>query len=236
MPIILLVSAVLVCVLLLTVNFSKIDIELSLKKYLTYETGAREFSFHGSFGRVHKLKVYENGDKICTLSIDARADVFTESDAVPVELCDINADGRDDILVLVRVDTDGDAHRELFINNGDGYTPIGDTDISNFTFEDGKLVSVERETRYLAQTVEEYTVPYEKYVERCEYGYIDGEVIPLRKFRLSYFSETDIYCYSVWEYDRELGELTYVSEDWFGSDEYDKYSSEIYESVNISLF
>ena len=130
MPIILLASAVLVCVLLLTVNFSKIDIELSFKKYLTYETGGREFSFHGSFGRRHKLKVYENGDKVCSLKLDADAEAYGDADIAPVELCDINADGMDDILVLVRIDPDGDSHRELFINSKDGYTPIKDTDIS----------------------------------------------------------------------------------------------------------
>lgn len=232
---IILSMAVLICVLMLTVKFSDIELRLSVKKYHTCTADGREFRFYGSFGNVCKVKVYEDGDRLCTLNFDADADIFDDSVSDAVVLCDINADGENDILVLCAVDEDGDTHRRLFVRAGEEYSTMHDTDIVNYRFEDGVLVSESRDMRYLAEPVEEYVVPYEKYSERCEYEYYDGEIILARRVRVSYYSESDIYCFGWWEYDKEAHELMCISEDWLTPFEYEKAYSELQGLMGAEL-
>ena len=232
---IILSAAVLACVLMLTVDFSDIDLHLSVKKYHTCTADGREFRFYGSFDKIYKVSVYEDGDKLCSLKIEADADAFADGTGNAVELCDINADGENDILVLCAVDEDEDEHRRLFIRTGERQSAVNDTDIVNYRFENGTLISQTRELQYLAETVEEYTVPYEKYSERCEYEYYDGEIIPVGRMRVSYYSESDIYCIGQWEYDREAHESVCISEDWLVPSEYQKVYSEIRELFEVEL-
>lgn len=227
--------AVLICVLMLTVKFSDIDISMPIKKYHTCTADGREFRFYGSFGKVSNVKVYEDGDKLCELNLDADASIFSDDVSDAVALCDINADGENDIVVLCAVDEDGDRHRRLFIRETEGYSAVHDTDISNFRSDDGMLISESQDKRYLAKPVKEYEVPYEKYSERNEYGYFDGEIKLARRIKVSYFSESDIYCFGIWEYDKDIEQLICLDEDWLSADEYSEKYNEIQKLFEIPV-
>ena len=218
-PLIALLLVVVTVISILVFKPADIDLELNVKKYHTAEADGKEFIFYGSFGKVGSLTVKENGKKIAKLDVEADADIYGE-ELSAVEVCDINADGKNDLLVAVAVDGDGDVHRSLFLAVNDTYSLIKDVDAVNFFSENGKLVCEEKIFKYMAETVEEYTVPYENSVCRTIYEYFDGKVIASSKTVVSYYSESDIYCVGLWVYDATAEELFPVSEDWLTPKEY----------------
>ena len=231
---VILCAIILLPILVLAVDFGSVDISLNFIKYHSFEADGLSFDFYGSFGNVHKVKISENGKKICSLEVCADADIFDgEKDAV--ELCDVNSDGKSDLLILCAIDEDTDVHRKLFLYSSDSYRHISDVDVVNFREDGPTLVCEDRQFRYMAETVEEYTVPYERSCVRTEYEYSEGTVRAERKYVLSYYSETFMYCFGVWEYNSELDELVSVSEDWMDESEYlQKYDS-ISESFDMVL-
>ena len=209
-----------VAVLIALCAILKPDISLSVIKYHTEEHGDTVFSFYGSFGRVKKIKVVEGGEKLRSISLDIDADALKAEGISAVETCDVNADGSDDILILTHVDDEGDGHRRLFLRSGDDFEIVGDTDIVNYRMENGVLVSEDSRLKYLAKTVEEYTVPFERSVTREEYSYLDGYMTLIRRFSVSYYSESDIYCVGLFEYDSAVGDIVYTDEKWLSPEEY----------------
>ena len=218
LPLILLGLVLTAVIVILTVDISSVNINVNIIKYHSATADGKDFSFYGSFGTVGKVTVRENGKKVCSLKISADADVYSSSTAV--ELCDLNADGKKDILIAYSTDNDGDVHRKLFLATQRGYSLVDSVDAVNFSEKNSTIISEEKQIVYLAPQVEEYTVPYEKYVSRTVYEYYDGTVIPSSMLKVSYYSESDVYCVGKWEYYAELEELIPVSEDWLSPSEY----------------
>ena len=228
LPLIALVLIVTVIVSILVFKPSGFNFELNVKKYHTADVDGKEFIFYGSFGNVGSITVKENGKKLTKLDIHADADIYGE-DISAVEICDVNADGKNDLLIAVAIDEDGDVHRSLFLSSNDTYAHIKEVDAVNFSIDGGKIISEENNVKYLAQTVEEYTVPYEHSVSRTIYEYFDGTVIASAKTIVSYYSESDIYCLGLWMYDPDAEEMIPVSEDWLLPHEYSRIYSELDE-------
>ena len=233
-PLIVLSAVMLTALAILLFDFGSIDISLNFTKYHTATADGKEFSFYGSFGRVGKVTVREDGKKLCSLEIDADADIYAE-DLSAIELCDVNEDGKTDLLIAYAKDEDNDVHRHLFLARNDEYTLAKDVDAVNFTEENGTIISEEQKITYLAETVEEYTVPYEDAVSRTVYEYYDGKVIPITMLKVSYYSESDIYCIGSWEYDEENERLISMSEDWLTPEEYSKVYDEIDKIFEVEL-
>lgn len=234
LPLIALILVVVAIISVLVFKPADMDLEMNVKKYHTAEADGKEFVFYGSFGRVGSITVKENGKKIAKLDIEADADIYGDGLSA-VEICDVDSNGKNDLLVAVKVDEDGDVHRSLFLAVDDSYSIIKDVDAVNFSSENGKLVSEEQTFTYLAETVEEYTVPYEKSVCKTVYEYSDGSVIASRKTVVTYYSESDIYCVGVWVYDAQEDELFPVSEEWLNPKEYSYAYSQLDEIFNVEL-
>lgn len=226
-PIIFLAAVMLIAVSLLLVDFGSVDVSLNFQKYHTATADGKEFNFYGSFGRVGKITVRKNGKKLCSLKIDADADIYTDA-LCAVEVCDVNGDEKNDLLIAYAKDEDKDVHRLLFLAKNDEYILAKDVDAVNFAEENGAIISEEQKITYLAETVEEYTVPYEKYVSRTVYEYHEGKVIPISMLKVSYYSESNIYCIGSWEYDEYTEKLVSMSEDWLSAEEY----SEVYDKID----
>ncbi len=234
LSIILLCAVIFIPLIILAVDLGSMDFSLNFQKYHSYSADGLTFDFYGSFGNVRKLKVSDDGGKLCSLEISADANVYGSGENA-VELCDVNSDGKHDLLVLRSIDEDGDVHRSLFLYSSSDYRYMSDVDAVNFREDGGSLICEERTFKYLAQTVEEYTVPYERSWVSTEYKYSDGSVIPNRTYKLSYYSETQIYCFSEWQYDADLCEQVSVSEDWMDEQEYKKKYQNIDELFQIAL-
>ena len=222
----------LLCVLLF--DFEKLDLNLNLTKYHVAEADGKEFIFYGSFGKIGKVTVRENSKKLYSFKFSADADVY-EDGISAVEIFDVNSDGNNDILVAFNVDSDGDVHRRLLLSSKSGYTFVQDVDVINFSDEGGKLISEEQSFKYLAQTREEYTVPYEMTVSKTVCEYSDDTVIPRSKITVSYYSESLIYCVAVFEYDEYYEELMSVSEDWLSQEEYNDAYEALDEIFSVDL-
>lgn len=227
-PLVALFLFVVAVVAVLVFKPADMELELNVKKYHTAQADGKEFIFYGSFGKVGSVTVKENGKKIAKLDVNADADIYGE-DFSAVEICDINADGKNDLLVANSQDEDGDVHRSLFLAADGSYSLVKDVDAVNSILENGKLVCEEKTFKYLAQTVEEYTVPYENSVRRTIYEFYDGGVIASSRTVVSYYSESDIYCVGLWVYDADAKELLTVSEDWLSPKEYSAVYSQLDE-------
>ncbi len=226
---------ILLPLLFLVVDFGSFNFSLNFQKYHSFEQENLTFDFYGSFGTVRKLKVSEEGSKLCSLKISANSDIF-DQDEPAVTLCDINMDGMSDLLVLSAIDDDdSDAHRALFVRKDDTFHRAQDIDVVNAEVSEGMLIGEERIFEHTAQTVEEHDVPYLISLVRTEYEYFDGGVIPARATELTYYSETQIYCLATWEYSDEYDELMSVDEDWLYPSQLATVYDELDELFKIEL-
>ena len=232
-PIFALFLAVIAILCVLLFDFGKLDLNLNLTKYHVAEADGKEFIFYGSFGKVGKVTVKENSKKICSFELSADADIYDGISAV--EISDVDRDGKNDILVAFKKDADGDVHRRLLLASKGGYSFVRDVDVVNFRDGDGTVISEEQSFKYLAETKEEYTVPYERTVSRTVYEYFEDTVIPRSRITVSYYSESLIYCVGVFEYDENYGELMSVSEDWITRSEYDDAYEALDEIFEVEL-
>lgn len=226
-PLVALLLVIVSVIAVLTAKPRGWSFELNVKKYHTQTVGNMEFVFYGSFGNVGSLTVKQDGKRVAKLDVNADADIYG-GDISAVEICDVDANGKGDLLVAVALDEDGDVHRSLFLATDSSYSLVENVDAVNFVAENGKLVCEEKLFKYLAQPVEEYTVPYEYSVCRTIYEYFKGTVIASSQTVVSYYSENDIYCIGLWVYDTNAGELMPVSEDWLSPKEY----NEIYPQLD----
>ena len=72
---------------------------------------------------------------------------------------------------------------------------------------------------------EDKNVPevYEKHYVNTQYKLSENTFIPLHEDTLIYYSENDIYCNVIKNYDPENGELIFENEDWMTPEEAEKY-------------
>ena len=233
--IVLLAAAVLAVFALLFLNVSDMDMRLSLKKYHTVSLENMQVSFHGSFGKVNTVKIKPDGERTVKLKLDCDAGALETAGAEAVELCDINGDGARDLLLLTSVDTDGDTHRALALSGSEGYTLAEGVDAVNFRMEEGILIAEERLSEIITEDVKDDTAPYEESSIKYEYQYMEGRVILARKTVITYYSESDIYCFGIWAYNDKYGELTALSEDWLSAEEYGELKAEIDSVFTVEI-
>ncbi|MBO5203871.1 MAG: hypothetical protein J6B72_04585 [Clostridia bacterium] len=225
--IVLLAAAVLAVAVILILDALDVDMRLSLKKYHTVSLENMQVSFHGSFGKVNTVKIKPDGERTVKLKLDCDAAALETAGAEAVEVCDINGDGARDLLLLTSVDADGDAHRALALSGNDGYTLAEGVDAVNFRMEEGILVAEERLSEVITEDKKDDTAPYEESSIKYEYQYREGSVIIARKTVITYYSDSDIYCFGLWEHNDKYGELTALSEDWLSVEEYGEIKAQI---------
>ena len=232
--IVILCALIFIPLILLAFDFGSVNFSLNFKKYHSFEADELTFDFYGSFGSVRKVVISDSSGKLESLKISANADIYND-ELSPVELYDVNGDQKNDLLILCSIDEDGDVHRALFLYSPTSYRYMSDVDAVNPREENGVLVCEDKQFKYLAETVEEYTVPYELSWIKTIYEYSEGAVIPTRSYKLSYYSETQMYCLGEWEYDFELCELISLNEDWMDEQEYKNKYQNIDELFQIAL-
>ena len=229
-----LAAIIVIPLIIIMIDYTSIDFSFNLVKYHSAEADGKTFSFYGSFGTVGKIKVSDKNGKLCAIRFSADADIFKE-DIPAIEVCDVNGDEKNDLLILKDIDEEGDVHRTLFIAEDSGFTKITDADIANFKLCENTVISEEITLEYMAQTVEEYIVPYKRSAVRKEYKYSDGELYVYCEYSLSYYSETDVYCHAYWEYNSDIDELDCVFEDWLSPEQYAQSKQDIQKSFDITL-
>ena len=183
--------------------------------------------FYGDFEKTHILKVYEGSVRRATLPISIENDIFEEANKFIPYFEDINGDGHPDLFVPHSKDTNLNFRYAVFLwnNKASMFTDIGVlNDLANIKVNtDQNTVS----SSMLIRTVIEEAKPNipEIYTTEkifTEYKIIDDVFVKYNEISLTYYSETDIYCYSIYEYDIETKTLECVEERWLSEEKADE--------------
>ncbi len=223
------ITTLTVIILLITVSillFNILDIQLNFMTYHKAVDGEYTLSFKGSFGNVRKVKISKNSKKLCSLPFNASADIF--SDSYEIRWDDVNFDGEQDLLLVCAIDEDGDVHYTALLSDSSENTFIYNeslSDLPNLTLDPESKTLF---TSYTEKTFTEEQKPNtpDKYAEKKairKYEYLNGEPTATEERAITFYSETDYYCYSIYEYDEKHKELTYRDEKWFSRDKLSSY-------------
>lgn len=233
LALILLIAAVFAVVAVLSFDAFAPDFSLNMKKYHSETLENMQVSFHGSFGKINMVKIKPDGEKSSKVKLEGDAAALEKNGVAAVEVCDLNGDGVRDLLLLTRIDNDGDVHRALSLSTGDGYVLAEGVDAVNARIENGILIAEEKNKLFI--TEEDDAAPYEQSSVKYEYQYVDGSVILTRKTVITYYSDSDIYCLGIWEHDQKYDELTVKSEDWLSVAEYTRDKQAIADMFFVDI-
>jgi hypothetical protein len=179
--------------------------------------------FYGDFEKTHILKVYEGSVRRATLPISIENEIFDEANKFIPYFEDINGDGHPDLFVPHSKDNNLDFRYAIFIwdNKVSMFTDTGVlNDLANINVNiDQNTVS----SSMLIRTVivdEQPNLPEIYTTEKVfeEYKFIDGTCVKYKEISLTYYSETDIYCYSTHEYNSETKEFECLDEQWLSEE------------------
>ena len=234
------IAFVLLCVtrvaviIVAALSAADVDMRINYKKYHSCEADGLQFLFYGGGGEVRRVKVKQDGKKLCTLSLSADADAFDSVDDA-VLVCEINGDVISDLLILTAADSDGDIHRALFLSKDGGYELVEKVDAVNHSFVDGIMISEEKLITYLAEDEGYGEPPSRRETVLREYAPVDGSVVEIRRRCVAYFTETDIYLVGAYEYREDIGECVAVSEKWLIPEKYQKIRAELQEDFSLDI-
>lgn len=199
----------------------------NFQKVSSFTVGEYTFSLYGYRDTARKLKIEQDGKKLGKFDFPATVSELPDDDKRLI-LWDADGNGVKDLFVATGKDGDGDLHYRLFFLTEDGTcVPAGDIDFANPTPTSDGFVCIETIFRETADPEKNESVPYEKISCRREFSAVDCHVTENRCITLTYYSETDIYCFSVAEYDAESGELGYPIDKWYSPERYEKVAAEL---------
>ena len=215
-----------VCAILLTLLiFKAFDIHLNLVTYHSFEQNGYSFKFKGSFDTVRKVKISKNGEKLGSFDFDSTSDVFFTEFGYKAEFVDVNSDDQSDILLPCAIDQDGDRHITIFFVSADDTISFDEQfkDLPNVTVDGGLIYTEEMTRETIAEGNESHPEFYARKQAITKYQLIGDELRALEQRAITYYSENDYCCYSIYQYNEGFKELTYVDEKWFEPDQMDKY-------------
>ena len=203
------------------------DIKFNFVTYHSFEQDGYLFSFKGSHDTVRKMIIKKDSKKLCSLPFDSTSEIFENEFGFSAIFSDLNQDSKDDIILPCALDSDGDIHYSAFLaDSSDSFISVeGMNSLSNISIdeENGYVLTNEITKEILAEGTD--TSP-EFYVLRhsiARHGFENGKFITLEERAVTYYSENDYYCYSIYEHDEAFGGLKYVDEIWFEPSELGKY-------------
>ena len=219
-----LLIAIIICSALCIFLFLTNVLGLNIVRHHTMQLDGFTLKFYGSFSEVTTLKIYDGAIRRATLDFSADPDIFSDPSKYQPYLEDLNSDGHPDIIVPHSKDHTDSTRYAAFLwdNEAKMFTDTGVlNDIANIKInkDDHSLTSY----MVLHTTIyeEQLNIP-EMYEERQilkEFKIIADKYTLFREYSLIYYSESDIYCYSKYDYDAENGELICTSESWLTAEQ-----------------
>lgn len=219
-------AAVIALIAVTLLCFKIFNVRFNITTYHSFEQNGYSFTFKGSWGEIRKLNIEKDSKKIASLPFESTADIFENEFGYSIFFADINEDGNTDLAVPRIVDADGDIHYQVYLANDENFTYNESLcDLSNLsTDEENSLIFTDRTDK---EVLVEETKFAPEFFERkhtiAKHSFIDGEFITLEERAITYYSENDFYCYSIYRYDEDAKELKYVDEQWFDPEEIEDY-------------
>ena len=216
------ICCIIVCLFIIITNV--FNIELYLIKHHEMQLNEYTLKFYGDLEKTHILKVYEGSIRRATVPLLVENEIFDEANKLMPYLEDVNGDGHPDLFVPHSKDNNLDFRYAIFIwdNNSSMFTDTGvlcdlaniDVDLNENTVTSKMLLRT-----VVAEAQPNLPEEYELQNVYTEYKLADGAFVEYRKLSLTYYSESDIYCYSIYEYNSETKELECFDEQWMDAEE-----------------
>ena len=194
--------------------------------YYEFEEDGYTFNYKGSFGKARRVVIKNDGGKISTVRIKSDTEIFESIEDFNAIISDINGDKEEDILLPTAHDDEGDVVYSIFIFDDSKFTKYEDAELTNPNFDaETNIIYTEESIKLVIQeatkTNPEFYELTEKIAKHAFDG--DGKLITLAERSIIYYSESDYYCYAIYEYSEETKDLAYVDEIWFDPIKLDKY-------------
>lgn len=194
-------------------------------KYYEFEEDGYTFIYKGSFGKARRVIIKNDGEKISTINIKSDADIFDSIEEFKAIVADIDGDAEDDILIPTAHDEEDDVIYSVFLFDGEEFAAYEGAAVANPMLDESGIIYTEETIKIV---IEEETKISPEIYERTEkiakHAFdADGKLITLEERAIIYYSESDYYCYSIYEYNEEAKDLVYVDEIWFDPIKLDQY-------------
>ena len=218
-------AAIIICVIacafiIITDSFG---IEINIIKHHDTQLNGLTLKFYGDLKEIKLLKVYDGSTRRATLKISVDKAILEEAHTFQPYLDDLNGDGHLDLIVPHSKDDNQDFRYAAFLwdRNSSMFTDSGAlNDIANISLntDTGTITSTMLIRTLIAEEQPNLPEIYETRKVLTEYKMIDDYFVAYREVALTYYSETDIYCYSIYDYDPELEKLVYTDEQWISAE------------------
>ena len=174
---------------------------------------------YGDLNDVRCIKVFEGKIRRATADISVDTSLLDQANSFIPYLDDLNGDGHLDMLVPHSKDADSQTRYAALIWDNSiemFYKAEALSDIANIKTDPQNGTLKSSLSTYTVVIPEQPNAPeiYEERRSLTEYRIIDSEYIPFREVALTYYSDTNMYCYSTYDYNEETKELTYTDEQW----------------------
>lgn len=190
--------------------------------------GEYSFRLFGSVNGISRVDIYRGEEKTGSVKPDYRVNepwLGEDKEDYGFRVLDIDGDGDEDFIIKTNRTVGAERYR-CFINEDGSFTL--EKKISSLVapkFEDGAVI-VETFQRLNEPTYNNEPPMYELRRDETVYGWTRyGRFVIKQVNRFSYFSETDIYRYSIYLPDDE-GELYADSDKWIYPEDLEKYGFE----------
>lgn len=195
------------------------------KHDLLYETeiDAVTYRVRGSGSRAKQIVLKKEDAVIWSQAVNVSSTVGSLGGNYGFEVLDLNFDGHKDFMIADN-------------KSGDAVSYIcwlWDEDEADYVRSEALsgLCNVQADSEMKAIFAFSHTYEYEKaYADApassittdsaTKYQWLDGKLIPAIRVSIIYYSETDLYCYSVAYYDAELEEFGDSDDVWLTPEEY----------------
>ena len=225
--ILILLSTITAVCMLATLIITVFNIKFNIVSYHSFEQNGYSFNFKGSFDTVRKVIIKENSKKLCSLPFNSSPEVFNNDFGFSAKFIDVNNDSASDLILPSAVDEDGDIHYSVYLSDAEhGFFFHEDlVDLSNLSIEEetGFILTDETSKEILAEGTKSSPEFYVLRHKITRYTFEGEKLLALEERAITYYSENDYYCYSIYKHDDAFGGLKYQDEKWFDPDKLEDY-------------
>ena len=194
--------------------------------YYGFEEDGYSFNYRGSFGTARRVVIKNDGEKISTVHIKSDADMFDSLESLTAIIADLDGDADEDILLPTAHDDEDDVICSVFLFDGEEFDVYEDAALANPELDsESGIIFTEETVRVVIQEATKNSPEFYELTEKITKHTFDadGKLIALEERAIIYYSESDYYCYSIYEYNEETKDLAYVDEIWFDPIKLDQY-------------